>query len=50
MSYLYIIRYFTSTDFAQSLVPWQEVVVAALAKTVFKEQFFELLVNLIRGV
>ena len=49
-SYLRIIRYLASTDFAQSLVPRQEVVVAALAKTAFKEQPPKLLVNLIRRV
>ena len=36
-SYLRITRYFTGTDFTQSLVPRQEVVVAALAKTAFTE-------------
>jgi len=36
-SYLHIIYYFASTNFTQSLVPRQEVVVAALAKTAFTE-------------
>ena len=49
-SHLYIIYYFTGTNFVQSLVLWQEVVVTALAKTAFKEQTPKLLVNLICGV
>ena len=36
-SHLCIIYYFTGTNFAQSLVPRQEVVVAALAETAFTE-------------
>ena len=47
VSHLHIIYYLTGTDFTQNLVPQQEVVVAALAKTAFKEQSFKLLVNLI---
>ena len=49
-SYLRIARYFASTDFAQSLVLRQEVVVAALAKTAFIEYPPKLLVNFIRRV
>ena len=49
-SYLRIIRYFTSTDFAQSLVPQQEVVVATLAETAFTEYPPKLLVNFIYRV
>jgi len=49
-SYLYIICYFTSTDFMQSLVLWQEVVVATLAKTAFIEHPLKSLVNFIYGV
>ena len=37
VSHLHITYYLTSTDFAQSLMPQQEVVVAALAETAFKE-------------
>ena len=47
VSHLYIIWYFTGTDFTQSLVPQQEVVVAALAKTVFIEHPPKSLVNFI---
>ena len=50
VSYLYIIYYFASTDFAQSFILWQEVVVTILAKTAFKEQPSKLLVNLIYKV
>ena len=49
-SHLRIIRYFASTDFAQSLVLWQEVVVAALAEMAFTEYPPKLLVNFIRRV
>ena len=37
VSHLCIIYYLTSTDFAQSLVPQKEVVIAVLAETAFKE-------------
>ena len=37
VSYLYIAYYLAGTDFTQSLVPQQEVVVATLAETAFKE-------------
>jgi len=50
VSHLRIIRYFASTDFTQSLVPRQEVVVAALAKTAFTEQPPKSLVNFIHKV
>jgi len=50
VSHLRIARYFASTDFTQSLVPRQEVVVAALAETAFIEYPPELLVNFIYGV
>ena len=50
MSHLRITRYFTGTDFAQSLVPQQEVVVAALAETAFTEHPPESLVDFIRRV
>jgi len=46
-SYLRIIRYFTSTNFTQSLMLRQEVVVAALAETAFTEQPPKSLVNFI---
>ena len=36
-SHLYIIYYFAGTDFAQSLMPRQKVVVATLAETAFTE-------------
>ena len=36
-SYLRITYYFAGTDFAQSLMPQQEVVVAVLAETAFKK-------------
>jgi len=49
-SHLRIIYYFASTDFAQSLVLRQKVVVATLAKTAFTEYPLKLLVNFIRGV
>jgi hypothetical protein len=49
-SHLRIICYFTSTDFAQSLIPRQEVVVAALAETVFMEHPPKLLVDFIYKV
>ena len=48
--HLYIARYITGTDFAQSLVPRQEVVVAALAKIAFMEHPLELLVDFIHKV
>src|SRR5580692_7168654 len=47
-SHLCIAWYFTSTNFAQSLVPRQEVVVAALAETAFIEHPPESLVDFIR--
>jgi len=50
VSHLRIIYYFTSTDFTQSLVLWQEVVVATLAKIVFIEHPSKLLVNFIYKV
>ena len=46
-SYLYITRYFASTDFTQSLVLQQEVVVATLAETAFTEYPPKSLVNFI---
>ena len=49
-SHLRIVRYFAGTDFAQSLVPRQEVVVAALAETAFTEHPPESLVDFIRRV
>ena len=49
-SHLYITCYLTSTNFAQSLMPQQEVVITALAKTAFKEQTPKLLVNLIHKI
>ena len=49
-SYLYIIYYFTSTNFTQSLMPRQEVVVATLAETAFIEHLPKLLVNFIYRV
>ena len=36
-SHLRIVHYLAGTDFAQNLMPQQEVVVAALAKTAFEE-------------
>ena len=50
MSHLCIVRYFTGTDFTQSFVPRQEVVVAALAETAFTEHPPESLVDFIRRV
>ena len=50
ISYLCIVCYLAGTNFAQSLVLWQKVVIAALAKTAFKEQPPKSLVNLICGV
>ena len=50
VSHLYIICYFTSTDFAQSLILQQKVVVAALAKIVFIKYPPELLVDFIYRV
>ena len=50
VSHLRIICYFTSINFTQSLVPRQEVVVAALAKTAFTEHPPKLLVNFIYRV
>ena len=49
-SHLYIAWYFASTDFTQSLMPWQEVVVAVLAKTAFIEHPPESLVDFIHRV
>ena len=49
-SHLRITQYFIGTDFAQSLMPQQEVVVAALAETVFTEHPPKSLVNFIRRV
>ena len=49
-SHLHIIQYFTSTDFAQSLVPRQEVVVAALAEMAFIKYPPKSLVDFIRRV
>jgi len=50
VSHLHITRYFTGTNFTQSLMLRQEVVVATLAKTAFIEYPPKLLVNFIRGV
>ena len=50
VSHLYITHYFTSIDFAQSLMLQQEVVVAALAETAFMEYPPKLLVNFIYRV
>jgi hypothetical protein len=47
VSHLRIIYYFTSIDFAQSLMPQQKVIVAALAKMAFTEHPPKLLVNFI---
>ena len=49
-SHLYIIQYFTSTNFTQSFVPQQKVIIAALAKIVFTEYSPKLLVNFIYRV
>ena len=49
-SHLRIVCYFVGTDFAQSLVPQQEVVVAVLAETVFIKHPPKSLVNFIRRV
>jgi len=49
-SHLHITHYFASTDFAQSLVLRQEVVVATLAEMAFMEYPPKLLVNFIYGV
>ena len=49
-SYLRIARYFTSTNFTQSLMLRQEVVVATLAKTAFIEYPPKSLVNFIYRV
>jgi len=49
-SHLHIAHYFASTNFTQSLIPRQKVVVAALAKTAFIEHPPKSLVNFIRGV
>ena len=46
-SHLYIVQYFAGTDFMQSLVPRQEVVIAALAETAFMEHPPKLLVDFI---
>ena len=50
VSHLHIICYFTGTDFVQSLMPWQKVVIAALAEMAFTEHPFELLVDFIYKV
>ena len=50
VSHLRIIWYFAGTDFAQSLVPQQEVIVAALAETAFTEHPPESLVDFIHRV
>ena len=47
---LYIIYYFTSTNFIQSLIPQQEVVIATLAKMAFTKYPPKLLVNFIYKV
>ena len=49
-SHLYIIYYFTSINFVQSLMPQQEVVIAALAETAFTEHPLKLLVDFIYKV
>ena len=49
-SHLHIIYYFTSTNFAQSLMPQQKVVVAALAKMAFTEHLPKSLVDFIYKV
>ena len=49
-SYLHIIYYLTGTNFVQSLILQQEVVVTALAEMAFKEQPLKSLVNLIHKV
>ena len=49
-SYLRIIHYFASTNFTQSLMLWQEVVVATLAKTAFIKHPPKSLVNFIYRV
>ena len=50
VSHLHIICYFAGTNFAQSLVLWQEVVVTALAETAFTEYPPKSLVDFIYGV
>ena len=50
VSHLRIIYYFASTDFAQSLIPRQKVVVAALAKIAFTEHPLKLLIDFIYKV
>ena len=47
VSHLRITCYFASTDFAQSLIPRQKVVVAALAEMAFTEHPPKLLVDFI---
>ena len=49
-SHLYIIYYFTSTNFTQSLMPRQKVVVATLAEMAFTEYPLKLLVDFIYRV
>ena len=50
VSYLRIAYYFAGTDFAQSLMLWQKVVVVALAEMAFTEHPFKLLINFIYKV
>ena len=50
VSHLYIIYYFTSTNFTQSLIPQQEVVVTALAEMAFMEHPLKSLVDFIYRV
>jgi len=45
VSYLRIVYYFTGTNFTQSLMPRQEVVIAALAEIAFIEHPPKSLVN-----
>ena len=49
-SHLCIVYYFISTDFAQSLIPRQKVVVATLAEMAFTEYPPESLVDFIYKV
>ena len=50
VSHLCIIYYFTRIDFTQSLIPRQEVVVAALAKTAFTKHPPKSLVDFIHRI
>ena len=50
VSHLYITWYFTGTNFIQSLMPRQKVVIAALAKIAFTEHPPKSLINFIRKV